>query len=191
MEILPLDCFYPAEEYHQDYLSKNPGGYCHLSPALFAEVSAGAGRKKAAYKNVEKKLLALLEGEDDPVVMMAETAAVLQAEMGFFWTGFYRVEGDTLLLGPFQGPVACIRIPFGKGVCGTAWKEDRTVVVPDVEEFPGHIACSSLSRSEIVVPLRKDGSVSAVLDIDSKETGTFDSTDALCLERLIKLVFDK
>ena len=190
VEILPLDCFYPAEEYHQDYLSKNPGGYCHLSPALFAEVSAAAGRKKAAYKNVEKKLLALLEGEDDPVVMMAETAAVLKDEMDFFWTGFYRVEGDTLLLGPFQGPVACIRIPFGKGVCGTAWKEDRTVVVPDVEEFPGHIACSSLSRSEIVVPLRKDGSVSAVLDIDSKETGTFDSTDALCLERLIKLVFD-
>ena len=116
---------------------------------------------------------------------MAEVAAVLQEKCGFFWTGFYRVSGNELILGPFQGPVACLHIPFGKGVCGSAWKENKTLVVPDVEEFPGHIACSSLSKSEIVVPIRRSGEVSAVLDIDSKERATFDSTDALCLERIL------
>ena len=116
---------------------------------------------------------------------MAETAALIQERMGFFWTGFYRVDGDSLVLGPFQGPAACLRIGYGKGVCGTAWKEDRTQVVPDVEAFPGHIACSSLSRSEIVVPIHKDGRVQAVLDIDSKELGTFDDTDAIWLEKIV------
>ncbi|MBQ5979933.1 MAG: GAF domain-containing protein [Bacteroidales bacterium] len=109
--------------------------------------------------------------------------------MGFFWTGFYLVEGDQLVLGPFQGPVACMRIGFGKGVCGTAWKEARTMVVPDVEEFPGHIACSSLSRSEIVVPLKDaDGVVTGVLDIDSKDLSTFDHIDAFWLSRLTVLL---
>ena len=108
---------------------------------------------------------------------MANVAAAIHETMGFFWTGFYRVVGDELLLGPFQGPVACMHIGFGRGVCGTAWKQRETIVVPDVEQFPGHIACSSLSRSEIVVPLfDKTGAVSAVLDIDSKDLATFDDT---------------
>ncbi|MBQ7750050.1 MAG: peptide-methionine (S)-S-oxide reductase MsrA [Bacteroidales bacterium] len=188
VELLPLKNFYPADESHQDYLEKNPGGYCHLPFALFEFASSEAGKKKRAYREIEDMLASLLEGETDPVVRMAETAAVVHERMGFFWTGFYRVRGDELLLGPFQGPVACIHIPFGKGVCGTAWKENRTIVVPDVEAFPGHIACSSRSRSEIVVPLREKGQVVAVLDIDSTETGTFDSTDALMLERLLRIV---
>lgn len=148
-----------------------------------------AETKSNLYREIEAILLSLLEGETDEVVKMAETAAVLQERMGFFWTGFYRVNGNELLLGPFQGPVACVHIPFGRGVCGTAWKEDSTQVVPDVEQFPGHIACSSLSKSEIVVPIRRGGKVVAVLDIDSKELGTFDSTDAQCLERIMSAVF--
>ena len=119
---------------------------------------------------------------------MAETAALLQERMGFFWTGFYRVRGNVLILGPFQGPVACLRIPFGKGVCGAAWQRAETLVVPDVEQFPGHIACSSLSRSEIVVPLLRDGAVAAVLDIDSKDLATFDATDAFWLEKVAAIV---
>ena len=112
--------------------------------------------------------------------------------MGFFWTGFYRVVNDELLLGPFQGPVACMHIPFGRGVCGSAWKQRQTIVVPDVEQFPGHIACSSLSRSEIVVPLFTEiGEVSAVLDIDSKELNTFDDTDRQYLENICKIMMIK
>ena len=176
VELQPLDCFYPAEEYHQRYLDKNPGGYCHVSLKAFA------------YLRLYQDLLHLLEGEDDPVARMAETVALVQERMGFFWTGFYRVKGDTLVLGPFQGPVACLRIPFGRGVCGTAWQRAETVVVPDVERFPGHIACSSLSRSEIVVPLIRDGAVTAVLDIDSKDPGTFDATDAFWLGKIAAIV---
>ena len=108
--------------------------------------------------------------------------------MGFWWTGFYRVNGNELILGPFQGPVACTRIPRGRGVCGTAWQRAETVVVPDVEEFPGHIACSSESRSEIVVPLLRGGAVTAVLDIDSRELAAFDDTDRRSLERIAALV---
>ena len=120
---------------------------------------------------------------------MANVCAAIQQEMGFFWTGFYRVVGNELLLGPFQGPVACMHIPFGKGVCGSAWKQRETIVVPDVEQFPGHIACSSLSRSEIVVPLFSDsGEVTAVLDIDSKELATFDDTDRTYLEAICGLI---
>jgi GAF domain-containing protein len=120
--------------------------------------------------------------------MMANVCAAIQETMGFFWTGFYRVVGDELLLGPFQGPVACMHIGFGRGVCGTAWKQRETIVVPDVEQFPGHIACSSLSRSEIVVPVfDKAGEVVAVLDIDSKELATFDDTDREYLEKIVNL----
>jgi GAF domain-containing protein len=109
--------------------------------------------------------------------------------MGFFWTGFYRVNNGELILGPFQGPVACMHIGYGRGVCGTAWKEQQTIVVPDVEQFPGHIACSSLSRSEIVVPVfNQDGNVVAVLDIDSKELATFDDTDRVFLEGICKMI---
>lgn len=185
VEVLPLMNFYRAEEYHQNYLEKNPEGYCHLPAALFEYASSEAGKKKRMYKEVEEAIFALVEGETDEIAIMAEVAAVLQEQCGFFWTGFYRVCGNELILGPFQGPVACLHIPFGKGVCGSAWKENKTLVVPDVEEFPGHIACSSLSKSEIVVPVRRNGEVTAVLDIDSKERATFDSTDALCLERIL------
>jgi GAF domain-containing protein len=116
---------------------------------------------------------------------MANVVAAIHETMGFFWTGFYRVVGIELVLGPFQGPVACTRIAYGRGVCGTAWKQGQTIVVPDVEQFPGHIACSSLSRSEIVVPvLNRIGSVVAVLDIDSKELSTFDDIDRQYLENI-------
>ena len=115
---------------------------------------------------------------------MSNVAAVLHMTFGFWWTGFYRVSGDELVLGPFQGPVACTRIGFGRGVCGTAWKEAKTVIVPDVEKFPGHIACSSESRSEIVVPVMASGRVVAVLDIDSIDYAAFDMTDQVWLERI-------
>ena len=134
-------------------------------------------------------MTALLEGETDGIARMANVAAVLHGTFGFWWTGFYRVAGKELVLGPFQGPVACMRIPFGKGVCGTAWARNETIVVPDVEAFPGHIACSSASRSEIVVPVHgPDGTVTAVLDIDSDRLAAFDEVDRAALERMVKLL---
>lgn len=144
--------------------------------------------KDKIYDELESRLRALLEGETDVVARMANAAALIHQTFGFWWTGFYRVVDGELILGPFQGPVACMHIPYGRGVCGTSWKEQRTVVVPDVELFPGHIACSSESRSEIVVPVRRDGIIVAVLDIDSRELATFDDVDAVRLERLVQLV---
>ena len=145
--------------------------------------------KKEQYRLLERQLSALLEGETDTVVKMANMAAVLHETFGFWWTGFYRVAGEELILGPFQGPVACMHIPFGKGVCGTAWARGASVVVPDVEAFPGHIACSSASRSEIVVPVfGADGKVTAVLDIDSDRPATFDEVDRVGLERIVGLL---
>ena len=176
VELEPLRNFYLAEERHQDYLDKNPEGYCHVPLKTF--------RYLRLYQDVKL----ILEGETDAVARMANMAALIHERMHFFWTGFYRVQGEQLVLGPFQGPSACFRIGFGKGVCGSAWKEKRTLVVPDVEEFPGHIACSSLSRSEIVVPIFRAGEVSAVLDIDSKELSTFDATDALWLEMIVAVL---
>ena len=144
--------------------------------------------KEERYKLLTAQIGSLIAGETDSVAMMANVCAAIQETMGFFWTGFYRVVGDELLLGPFQGPVACMHIGFGRGVCGTAWKQRETIVVPDVEQFPGHIACSSLSRSEIVVPVfDKAGEVVAVLDIDSKELATFDDTDREYLEKIVNL----
>ena len=141
------------------------------------------------YRLLERQVASLLEGETDVIAKMANVAAVLHEAFGFWWTGFYRVAGEELLLGPFQGPVACMHIPYGKGVCGTAWKRNETVVVPDVEEFPGHIACSSASRSEIVVPVHgADGAVTAVLDIDSDRLATFDEEDRQWLERIVTLL---
>ena len=141
------------------------------------------------YRLLERQLATLLEGETDTIAKMANMAAVLHESFGFWWTGFYRVAGDELILGPFQGPVACMHIPFGRGVCGTAWKRNESVVVPDVEAFPGHIACSSASRSEIVVPVHgADGSVTAVLDIDSDRLATFDEEDRVALERIVTLL---
>ena len=176
-QLEPLKNFYPAEEYHQNYLDKNPEGYCHLSLKTF--------RYLRLYQDVKL----FLGDETDLIARMANMSALLAERMRFFWTGFYRVAGDQLVLGPFQGPAACQRIGFGKGVCGSAWKERRTLVVPDVEEFPGHIACSSLSKSEIVVPVTgPDGEVTAVLDIDSDEYATFDSVDAAWLELLVEVL---
>ncbi|MBR3013193.1 MAG: GAF domain-containing protein [Bacteroidales bacterium] len=145
--------------------------------------------KEALYKEVLPQAVSLLEDETDEVACMANLAALLHSAFGFWWTGFYRVVGDELVLGPFQGPVACIHIPYGRGVCGTAWQRGATVVVPDVEQFPGHIACSSESRSEIVVPVWRDGRVCAVLDIDSRELATFDEIDGKYLETILEKVF--
>ena len=145
--------------------------------------------KETLYKELIPQAESLLEGETDEIACMANLAALLHRAFGFWWTGFYRVVGDELILGPFQGPVACIHIPYGRGVCGTAWKRNETVVVPDVEEFPGHIACSSESRSEIVVPVHRQGQVVAVLDIDSKELAAFDDTDREFLETIVKNIF--
>jgi len=198
----PLKSFFPAEERHQDYLDKNPEGYCHLSLKMFR------------YPRVVKELRSLLEGETDWTARMANTAALIKERFGFFWVGFYLVktfagtcaltreagpdseataadaltygpgseattapatatgQGSELVLGPFQGPIACMRIKFGRGVCGTAWKERKTLVVPDVEAFPGHIACSSLSRSEIVVPIFNDGSADLLEGRTTKLAGS-------------------
>lgn len=153
------------------------------------------GSKSQIYDSLIPQIHALIDGENDLYANLANVAAALKEAFGFFWVGFYLVKEDyskdgvTLVLGPFQGPVACTRIAYGKGVCGSAWKEQSTLVVPDVDKFPGHIACSSLSRSEIVVPMFRDGNVVAVLDIDSTETDSFDQIDALYLERLFPANF--
>ena len=144
--------------------------------------------KESLYCQLLTDMGLMLEGETDPVARMAEAAALIYERTGFFWVGFYRVVNDVLVLGPFQGPPACLRIARGKGVCGTAWQKASTIVVPDVEEFPGHIACSSLSRSEIVVPVIRDGEVMAVLDIDSTDVGTFTEEDAAWLERIVSII---
>lgn len=148
-----------------------------------------AEEKQKKYEEILKAAESLVDRGVDTIANMANLATLLHAEFNFWWTGFYRVQGEHLVLGPYQGPLACTRIPFGRGVCGTAWKQAKTIVVPDVEEFPGHIACSSLSRSEIVVPVfNYEGVITAVLDIDSRELGTFDETDARFLEKFVKLL---
>ena len=152
------------------------------------ELYISQGSKEDKYALLYKQIIAVTENESDSIANMANIAAMLHATFGFWWTGFYRVVGEELVLGPFQGPLACSRIAYGRGVCGTAWKEQRTQVVPDVELFPGHIACSSASKSEIVVPLFKEGKVVAVLDIDSEHLATFDDTDRLWLERIVELL---
>ena len=145
--------------------------------------------KSQKYQMLVSQIASLIEGEADQIAVMSNVAAAIHQEMKFWWTGFYRVVGDELLLGPFQGPVACMHIPFGRGVCGTAWQRQQTVVVPDVDQFPGHIACSSQSRSEIVVPVfSPDGKVTAVLDIDSEKLATFDDVDRQYLEQICKLI---
>ena len=140
--------------------------------------------KNETYQLLLAQVKAMVKDESDPVANMANVAALIQESFHFWWTGFYRVIGEQLVLGPFQGPVACTRIGFGKGVCGTSWKERKTLVVEDVEQFPGHIACSSESKSEIVVPLMKNNEVIGVLDIDSERLATFDQTDKEWLEQI-------
>ena len=144
--------------------------------------------KQERYEALLPQIAAVVEDEADFVANMANMAAMLHETFGFWWTGFYRVVGEELVLGPFQGPMACTRILKGRGVCGTAWAEEETQVVPDVEKFPGHIACSSASRSEIVVPVWKEGIVIAVLDIDSAQLATFDETDRRYLEQIVRLL---
>lgn len=150
------------------------------------ELHIAQGGKEEKYALLYKQIAAVTESESDTIANMANVAAMIHATFGFWWTGFYRVVGGELILGPFQGPLACNRIAYGRGVCGTAWQEARTQVVPDVEQFPGHIACSSASKSEIVVPMFKDGKVVAVLDIDSEHLATFDETDKMWLERIVE-----
>ena len=147
------------------------------------------GGKEQKYALLYKQIVALAECESDPIANMANLAAMIHHTFGFWWTGFYRVCGDELILGPFQGPLACSRIAFGRGVCGTAWREQKTQIVADVEQFPGHIACSSLSRSEIVVPVWHEERIVAVLDIDSEHLATFDTTDQEWLEKIVKVLY--
>ena len=147
--------------------------------------------KEEKYKELVEDIRAIIDGESDIIAIMSNIAADIHQTMGFWWTGFYRVIGDELVLGPFQGPLACMHIAFGRGVCGTAWKRAETVIVPDVEQFPGHIACSSQSRSEIVVPVfshEDNKKVIAVLDIDSEHLATFDETDRKFLEEICGLI---
>ena len=144
--------------------------------------------KEEKYQLLVEQVEALIEGEEDCIAIMANVCAALREAMGFFWVGFYRVCGNELVLGPFQGSVACYRIPFGKGVCGTAWQQAQTVIVPNVHEFAGHIACSSASNSEIVVPIIRNNQVIAVLDIDSADFNTFDETDQHCLEQIAAML---
>ena len=152
------------------------------------ELHIAQGCKEEKYALLYKQITAVVESESDTVANMANVAAMIHHTFGFWWTGFYRVVGGQLVLGPFQGPLACSRIAYGRGVCGTAWKEACTQVVPDVEQFPGHIACSSASKSEIVVPLFKENEVVAVLDIDSEDLATFDETDRLWLEKIVEIL---
>lgn len=152
------------------------------------EVTVKKGSKEEMYEALLLQIKGLLAGETDIVANMANVAAALKQAFGFFWTGFYIVKDGILVLGPFQGPVACTRIGCGKGVCGTAWKEAQTIIVPNVNEFPGHIACNAASRSEIVVPLIRTGKVAAVLDIDSDRYDSFDQTDAKYLEQICQLI---
>lgn len=199
VETGPLQCFYPAEDYHQDYLVKHPDGYCHISLATqhFAKTYARLTEalktvqapsselsKEEKYSTLSEYISLLIKDKDDTIKSLAQISLMIHQTFGFWWTGFYLVKGKELVLGPYQGPLACLRIAYGRGVCGTAWKEGRTIIVPDVEEFPGHIACSSESRSEIVIPLRHEGEIKGVLDIDSEKLATFDDTDALWLEKI-------
>ncbi len=152
------------------------------------DLNLATGTKEEQYVALLPQLRALLDGETDEIANMANMAAALKEQFGFFWVGFYVVKGGELVLGPFQGPVACTRIGKGRGVCGTAWANAETVVVPDVDAFPGHIACSSLSRSEIVVPVRRRGEVVGVLDVDSERLDAFDDVDKRFLEEIVGLL---
>lgn len=156
-----------------------------MAEELFVSTSTD---KKERYEVLLPQIQALVEGENDLIANLANIAGALKQTMNFFWVGFYLVKDRQLVLGPFQGPIACTRIDFGKGVCGTAWKEKKTILVPDVEKFPGHIACSSASKSEIVLPVLKGDEVVMVLDIDSDSINDFDETDRQELERVIRII---
>lgn len=146
------------------------------------------GSKSEQYQNLYIQSKALLEGEPDLIANMANLCAVLKTQFNWLWIGFYLVKDNQLVLGPFQGPVACTRIAYNKGVCGTAWAQNKTIIVPDVDQFPGHIACSTFSKSEIVIPLFEQNQIYGVLDIDSTEYNSFDQTDQDCLEQIVRLL---
>ena len=146
------------------------------------------GDKKAQYESLIPQIEALLTGEPNLVANLANIAAALKEQFNWFWVGFYWIIEDELVLGPFQGPVACTRIKKGRGVCGAAWERSATIIVDDVEKFPGHIACSSLSKSEIVIPVFKDGKILGVLDVDSSELAAFDATDQVYLEKIVAMI---
>ncbi|OYW81703.1 MAG: diguanylate cyclase [Sphingobacteriia bacterium 28-36-52] len=148
------------------------------------------GSKEEQYQALIPQIKGLLTGENNLVANLANMAAALKEQFGWFWVGFYLVDQNELVLGPFQGPVACTRIQKGRGVCGTSWTQEKTLIVPDVEKFPGHIACSSLSKSEIVVPLINEGQIWGVLDVDSSEYNQFNETDQLYLEQIVALLND-
>jgi GAF domain-containing protein len=152
------------------------------------DLHIGSGSKEEQYLSLLPQIKGLISGEPDLVANLANIAAALKEQFHFFWVGFYLVKEDELVLGPFQGPVACTRIRKGRGVCGTSWSQANTVVVPDVEKFPGHIACSSISKSEIVVPLFKNNEVWGVLDVDSDQYNSFDETDAQFLKEIVALI---
>lgn len=149
-----------------------------------------SGSKEELYLNLIPQIRGLIEGESDLIANLANICAALKETFGFFWVGFYIVKDDQLVLGPFQGPVACTRIRMGKGVCGSSWARKETLIVPDVDAFPGHIACSSLSKSEIVIPVLKNDQVVAVLDVDSDALNSFDETDAHYLNEICQLICD-
>src|ERR671912_1046563 len=146
------------------------------------------GTKQEQYESLIPQIQGLLDGENDLVANLANVSAALKEQFGWFWVGFYLVKENELVLGPFQGPVACTRIRKGRGVCGTSWEKAETLIVPDVEKFPGHIACSSLSKSEIVVPIIRNGAVLGVLDVDASELDQFDTTDQQYLEEIVALI---
>jgi GAF domain-containing protein len=152
------------------------------------DLHIGSGSKEEQYLSLLPQIKGLISGEPDLVANLANIAAALKEQFHFFWVGFYLVKEDELVLGPFQGPVACTRIRKGRGVCGTSWSQANTVVVPDVEKFPGHIACSSISKSEIVVPLFKNNEVWGVLDVDSDQYNSFDEKDAQFLQEIVALI---
>lgn len=152
------------------------------------DLSIVKGTKEEQYQNLLPQIKGLLQGEDDLVANLANIAAALKEQFGWLWVGFYLVKKDELVLGPFQGPVACTRIKKGRGVCGSSWQQEQTLIVPNVEKFPGHITCSSLSKSEIVVPLFRNDEVAGVLDVDSDEIDQFDETDKKYLEEIVSLI---
>lgn len=152
------------------------------------DLQIGTGSKEQMYLSIIPQIRGLIEGEQDFIANLANVSAALKEQFGWLWVGFYLAKGDELVLGPFQGPVACTRIRYGKGVCGTAWQNTTVIIVPDVEKFPGHIACSSLSKSEIVLPVFKNNQVVAVLDVDSDHLNAFDTIDQKYLEEIVAMI---
>ena len=151
-------------------------------------IRVGITEKKEKYEQLLPQIKALVESEDDVIANLSNIMSALKFGMNFFWVGIYFVKNDELVLGPFQGPVACVRIKFGKGVCGTSWQNSKAIIVPDVDKFPGHIACNSESKSEIVIPVFKNGKVAAVIDVDSNLLSDFDSTDQIYLQEISRLI---